>query len=185
MTSLTIQPLRRRLVASLVAFGLIGAFVAPRRAVAQTGCASSASCTIDVSMTVSEGLARLSVTSALTVPLGTPTEADFVQTFRDAASPSLVTVRSNQTFSVSVKGHTNTFSYAGSLTNPNKPASDLLWATTAAGLASPNNMGTAALLFPTTPGLVSTSIFYRTKWKFSSDVPGTYGLLVDLTLSAP
>jgi hypothetical protein len=185
MTSVILQSLRRRFVELLCALLLIGVGAAPRPAMAQTGCASAASCTIDVSMTVSQGLSRLSVTSALTVPLGTPTEADFVQTFKDAANPSTVTVRSNQTFSLTVKGHASTFSYTGSLTNPNKPASDLLWATTSAGLLAPNNMGAPALLFPTTPGLVSASIFYRTKWKFSSDLPGTYALLVDLTLSAP
>ena len=185
MTPLIIGSLQRRLIAPLFAFVSICAGAAIRPAAAQTGCAGAASCSIDVSMTVSQGLSRLSVTSALTVPLGTPTEADFVQTYRDAANPSSVTVRSNQTFSLTVKGHTSTFSYTGTLTNPNKPASDLLWATTSGGLSSPNNMGTPVLLFPTTPGLVSTSIFYRTKWKFSGDVPGTYGLSIDLTLSAP
>lgn len=167
---------------------LIAIAIIPAALSSQTGCSGSSSCTIDVTMTVTQPVMRLTVTNGGAIALGNPAETEYVQTFKDASlgAPVTVGVQSNQAFSLSVKGHTATFGYVGTLANPNKSASDLLWSTTSAGLATTtNNMGTASLLFPQAAGSVSQTMVFRTKWHFATDVPGNYSLIVDLTLSSP
>ncbi len=59
----------------------------------------------------------------------------------------------------------------------------MLWSAGTALSATPNNLGTSAELFR---GVASAnqakSIFYSTKWDYSKDAPGTYGLTVTFTL---
>jgi hypothetical protein len=151
---------------------------------------SSVQCTVSVTMNTSDIL-KLTLTST-SAALGTPTETDFTNGFRDVTGAiTSATVKANRAFRLQVVGNTANFTFTNSggnsFANPNKPASDLIWATTQAGLtASTNNMGTAATLISQggTPG-VSQSIFFRTKWQFNRDVPGTYALVVNFTLSAP
>jgi hypothetical protein len=94
-------------------------------------------------------------------------------------------VKANRPWTLSVVGASATWSYAGALTNPNKAASDLKWDTNAGGTFT-NNMGATAAL-ATGNGTASTnaSIFYRTTYSYTADVPGTYTLVVNFTLTAP
>lgn len=75
---------------------------------------------------------------------------------------------------------------AGPLADPGKPASDLRWATSAAGLGSTtNHMGASSMLFNQGAGAITTALFLRTLWSFTTDVPGTYSLAIRFTFSAP
>lgn len=125
--------------------------------------------------------------SATGVALGSPVEADYQLGYRDVPGPAVsVTMKGNRPFQVQVQGMAGQFGYAGALTDPLKPASNLLWATTAAGLAgTPNHMGTAAMFFNGGPGSVTQPLFLRTLWNVATDVPGTYALSIQFTLSAP
>jgi hypothetical protein len=159
--------------------------VAPaRQAGAQLGC-SGATCTVEISMPVTDVL-RLSL-SAPNIALGSPDDVDYQAGYRDVAGTAVnVTVRANRSFVVQLGGVTGSFSYAGSLTDPVKPASDLRWATSAAGLASTtNHMGTSATLLASPAAFLTQPLFLRTLWSFATDVPGTYALTISFTLSAP
>ena len=141
-------------------------------------------CTVQVtaSATVNDVL-RLTLSST-TANLGTPTEADYDAGYLDAAGPT-ASVKANRPWHVDVVGAAGVFSYVGSLTNPNKPSSSLLWGTTAGTYG--NNMGASAALMSGANGTgnASQAIFFRTQWAYASDVPGTYSLVVNFTLAAP
>jgi hypothetical protein len=132
--------------------------------------------------------------STITLDLLTPTEADYTAGFKDATAHPTATVKANRAWAVTVGPHSGAteFGFSGTLTNPHKTASDLVWAKTAGGLGSPfSNLGASATLSSSsigTDGITASSkqdIFFRTKWFWASDVPGTYSLTVDFTLSAP
>lgn len=151
---------------------------------AQLGC-SGARCTVEITMPVNDVL-RLTL-STTSVPLGTPGEADYAAGFRDVSGTAVnVTAKSNRAFRVDVAGTTTTFGYSGTLANPAKPASDLLWATSAAGLSgTTTHMGATANLLNRGAGTVTQPMFLRTLWSFTRDVPGAYSLGIRLTVSAP
>jgi hypothetical protein len=155
-----------------------------RQAAAQLGC-SGATCTVEISMPITDIL-RVSL-SAASVSLGSPTDVDYAAGYRDVAGPAVdVTVKANRPFSLQMAGQSSTFGYAGSMSNPMKPASHLLWATTAAGLnGTPFDMGTPATLFSSGATSITQPLFFRTLWNFATDPPGTYSLTISFTLSAP
>jgi hypothetical protein len=153
-----------------------------RHAWAQLGCVG-ATCTVEITMPVTDVL-RLSL-DATGVSLGSPTESDYLAGYRDIAGVS-VTAKGNRAFQVQVGGVSGAFTYAGPLADPGKPASDLRWATSAAGLGSTtNHMGTSSMLFNQGAGAITTALFLRTLWSFTTDVPGTYSLAIRFTFSAP
>jgi hypothetical protein len=155
-----------------------------RQARAQLGC-SGATCTVEITMPVSDVL-RLSLNTS-SVALGSPVEADFQAGYRDVNGTAVnVTAKSNRAFTVQLSSVTPTFSYSGTLANPNKPASDLWWATSAGGLATTTNtFGTTTTFLSQGATSVTAPLFLRTLWSFATDVPGTYSLTIRLTISAP
>jgi hypothetical protein len=94
-------------------------------------------------------------------------------------------VKANRPWHVDIAGAGATFTYTGSLANPNKPATELQWGTTAGTYG--NNMGASAVLLSGTTGTgnASQAIFFRTMWAWASDVPGSYSLVINFTLAAP
>ena len=160
------------------------ALVPVHGALAQLGC-SGATCTVQISMPVTDVL-RISIGTA-SVGLGAPTDVDYQAGYRDVAGVAVsVNGKSNRPFLVDMSALTGSFLYAGSMTDPDKPASDLKWATSAAGLATTtNHMGTSATLINQGAGNVTVPLFLRTMWDFTRDVPGTYSLAIRFTVSAP
>jgi hypothetical protein len=142
--------------------------------------------TLNMSMLVTDVM-RLTV-SGTTTALGAPVHADYVAGSRDAAGPT-VTVKANRAYRVQVVGATTNFAYTGSLTNPSKPRTQLLWGTVAGTYA--NNAGTAATLLSGSAAPApaasapSQQIFLRTQWSFAADVPGSYSLVLNFILAAP
>ena len=140
-------------------------------------------CSVQVtaSATVTDIL-RLTLSSA-TANLGSPSESDYDAGFLDAVGPT-ASVKANRPWHVDVAGGAAVFTYAGTLTNPNKPANQLLWGT-AAGTYG-NNMGASAVLASgASGGSASQAIYFRTLWSWASDVAGSYSLVVNFTLAAP
>jgi hypothetical protein len=137
---------------------------------------------VNASATVTDVL-RLTLSSAA-ASLGAPTETDYDAGFLDAAGPT-ASVKANRPWHVDVAAGAAVFTYTGSLTNPNKPASSLLWGTSAGTYG--NNMGASAVLASgaTGTGSASQALFFRTLWSWASDVPGSYGLVINFTLAAP
>ena len=172
----------RFLAVRLFVAAMPGILAPTRQAAAQLGC-SGATCTIEISMPVTNIL-RLSLASP-SIPLGAPTEVDYQAGYRDTG-PVDVIVKGNHPFSVQIGGMASSFTYTGSLPNPNKPASDLRWALSASALASTaNHMGTTATLITSNGTGVTLPLYLRTLWNFPTDVPGTYSLVISFTLSAP
>ena len=160
--------------AGLLALAILA--LATRQARAQLGC-SGATCTVEITMPVSDVL--LLSLSASSVALGSPIETDFQAGYRDVSGAAVnVTAKSNRAFTVQLGSVTPAFAYSGTLPNPNKPASHLLWATSAGGLATTTFLSQGA-------ASVTSPLYLRTLWSFANDVPGTYSLTVRLTLSAP
>jgi len=141
-------------------------------------------CTVQVnaSATVNDVL-RLTL-SAATTSLGTPSEADYDAGYKDATGPT-ASVKANRPWHVDVFGGAPSFTYTGSLANPNKPASSLLWGTVSGTYG--NNMGSSAVLASgaTGTGNASQALFLRTLWSWATDVPGSYDLVINFTLAAP
>ena len=172
----------RLLVVRLLIAATLPILAPARQAAAQLGC-SGATCTVEISMPVTNIL-RLTLSSP-SIPLGAPTEADYQAGYRDTG-PVDVIVKGNYPFSVQLGGVSASFTYAGSLPNPNKPASDLQWALSAGALSSTtNHMGTTATLITSNGTGVTLPLYLRTRWNFGTDVPGTYSLTISFTLSAP
>lgn len=142
-------------------------------------------CTITNTASATVGdILKLSLNTATPTDLGTPVTADFDAGYMDASGPT-ATVKANRPWSVAVVGAAANFTYAGALTDPNKPATDLQWGT-AAGTYG-HDMESSAVLFSGATGTSSASqqVFYRTAFAYDKDVPGTYSLVVNFTLSAP
>ena len=107
----------------------------------------------------------------------------------------VVTARANAPWSVTFAPTTATFAYAGTLTNPNKPASQLQWARGAscpapaasyAATALGGNAVFAAGTGAATPAAgVSQQLCFRTALGWTADVPGTYTLQLTVTMTAP
>jgi hypothetical protein len=155
-----------------------------RQAHGQLGCSGS-TCTVEITMPVNDVL-RLSLNTS-SIALGSPVEADFLAGYRDVSGTAVnVTAKSNRAFTVQLSSVAPSFSYSGSLTNPDKPASDLLWASSAGALSTTTNtLGTTTTLLSQNAGAVTAPLFLRTLWSFARDVPGTYSLTVRFTLAAP
>ena len=155
-----------------------------RQAGAQLGCLGS-SCTVEITMPVSDVL-RLSLSTS-GVALGTPVEADFLAGYRNVSGNAVnVTAKSNRPFTVQLSSVSSTFSYSGTLSDPSKPASNLLWATSAGALATTtNNFGTTTTFLNQGAGAITSPLFLRTLWSFANDVPGTYSLTIRFTMAAP
>ena len=121
------------------------------------------------------------------VGLGTPLEADYLAGYRDVAGAAAsVSVKSNRAYRVQVAGLAPAFSYLGALADPAKPASDLLWSASAAGLATTTiNMGSPGTLMNFGAGTATSPLFLRTRWDLARDVPGIYSLAIRFTVSAP
>lgn len=158
-------------------------FAATSSASAQATCTGNP-CQVQVtaSATVTDIL-KLTLSSA-TANLGAPAEADYDAGYKDAAGPT-ASIKSNRPWHVDVAGNAAAFTYSGSLTNPNKPSSDLRWGTVSGTYG--NNMGTSAVLTSGASGTGSASqaIFFRTLWSWASDVAGSYSLVINFTLAAP
>ncbi len=171
----------------MVRAALVGAIAISSASVAaaQLGCSGS-TCTVEISLPVADVM-RISLSNG-NVNLGNPSEADYALGYRDVSGPALTaTVKANRPYIVQAMGNAATFLYGGAFPDPGKPASDLLWSTSQAGLSSAtNNMGSAGIFMQgNSAALVQASMYLRTLWSFASDVPGNYSLAIRFTLSTP
>lgn len=115
--------------------------------------------------------------------LGTPASADYTAGYKDASGPS-VHVTSNRPYNVSVSTTASAFTYTGSLTDPVKPVSDLQWGTVA-GTYTNDASASATLMNGNPTADDAQQIFFRTNWDIATDVPGSYAVTLDFTLTTP
>jgi hypothetical protein len=139
--------------------------------------------------------------SSTTVTFPTPDAAAYDGTTLPVSSGLSLTVRSNRQWKVTLSsaatfGFTN--SGANTFSAPAKPASDVQWSTVASPFAVNGTLGvtggsvsfTGTGLSGTSTayqpvGLATTTVYFRSAWSYVRDVPGTYTLQINVTLSTP
>ncbi len=159
---------------SVVCFGLL---VWACAANAQQTCDGGATCALNVSATASiNSVARLSISTTATT-LTTPATSDFgTGAGVNSAGPS-VTVKANAGYTLTASAASATWTGGGG----NKPATDLKMKVNGGSLTA---LGQVAQTTIGTTGTTYT-IGYNAIYNWTVDVPGTYSLVVNYTLTAP
>jgi hypothetical protein len=140
----------------------------------------------NVSMTAGRVI-RLQVSAAST-PLTAPTPADFDAGFNSTTGPTF-TVSANASWTLTLRSSTALWSAAntspGAPARVNKPSGDLLWSTSPGGSFSALGTGDVTLVSGPATANTTTTLYFHTLYNWTLDTPGSYGLTVVLTLTAP
>ena len=149
------------------------------------GC-STASGTLLINITIGRAL-FLTVTPSTTV-LTAPTAAHYDAGFAETTGPTTA-IRSNAPWVLAVSAASAAWSATDTQTQPartNKPAEDLLWATSPGGPFVPLTISPAEIASGNaSTGATAASLFYRTLYSWALDTPGEYNLQVVFTISSP
>ena len=182
------RPAPVTLVTPLLALAMSVSSGAP--AGGQTTCAASlpGNCTVGASASLTiGGVVQLSVSSSNTA-LTPPTAADYSAGFASTTGPTL-TVWANTPWSLQLASTsavwTAVSSVAGITAWASKPASDLQWSDGASGPWQPASTTGATLASGTRTGGTAVPIFYRTRYAWAADAPGSYSLTLLVSITAP
>jgi hypothetical protein len=155
---------------------------------AQVSCSGAPTCTVTVQLGLTRNhVASLLISSAATA-LPTISANDFAAGFTAVSGPT-VTVRSNAPYVLTLQSAQPTWSYAGTASNPVKPASDLEWSNSATGVFT--SSAASGRLWPSAAGSApptsaqTVPLFYRVRWSWVNSPPGAYSLPVTITLTSP
>ena len=172
-------------------FGAIALGMVAHPSVAAAQCTATgapASCNQPGSVSMTAGrVVRLQLSAGSTA-LTAPTPADFDAGFNSTSGPTL-TVSANSAWSLTLRASTAlwtaTNTSPGAPARTNKPAADLLWSTTSGGSYNALTTTDATLVTGAATASTSTTLYLQTLYGWTPDTPGTYGLTVVLTLTAP
>lgn len=167
---------------------LVLAGVAPRGVAAQATCSGGATCAVAVTLRLPRPyVASLSLSDIVTT-IPTLTATDMAQGRKDQVGPR-ITVKANAPFRLTVQSAMPVWSYAGAAPNPGKPARDLEWGPTATGPFQ--SLGESTTLWPTAGSAApatagqTVSLYYRSRWAWTTSPPGSYSIAVNLTITSP
>jgi hypothetical protein len=160
---------------------------------------ASAQATLTIRLPVKDVMSLDAGSSSVTFP--TPDAAAYDGTTLPVTSGLALTVRSNRKWKVTLSSTANfNFTNSGSntFTSPAKPATDVQWSTSASPFAASGTLGlTGGSVSFTGAGLTGTAtsydpigaatatVYFRSAWSYVRDVPGTYTLQINVTLSTP
>ncbi len=144
-------------------------------------CAVGGTATYGLSLTITKA-ARLT-TSSTTVPLPSPTAAQYDTTFGTPASLGLI-INSNTPWSLLVSGAQATWT-AGGGGRVNKPVGDLQYAFALGGPFTNLTTTGVSVLTGTATASATYTMYFRVRYSWNVDNPGTYSMPVQLVLSAP
>ena len=175
---------------------LVAAFVAglggltPRTAGAQgncnvnkeNACQVGGTATFGMTLTVS-AIVRLTFPSS-TIGLGTATAAEFAAGFSNAISIP-VSLQANTGWAVSISGPVAVWSAIPPTARQNKPIGDLQWATSAGGPFTNLSGAPVSIRAGGATAITIFPLFLRSRYSFLLDVPGSYSLPVQFTVTAP
>src|SRR3954468_4569933 len=153
-----------------------------------TASGAPANCGVPGSVSMTAGrVVRLQMSAASTA-LTSPTPSDFDAGFNATTGPTL-TVSANAAWVLHIRSSTaawtGTTTSPGAPARPNKPATDLKWATAANGtFAALTNSDTNLVSGSATAG-AATTLFFQTLYDWTLDTPGNYSLSIVLTLTSP
>lgn len=127
---------------------------------------------------------RLALSSA-TVTLTAPTATDFEAGVGTGTSLDLV-MRANTAWSLVFYANASTWGFSGPLARTDRPVSDLQWANALAGPYT-DMVTTSTSLYSGAPATAGTSrtLYFRAKYAWLLDSPGTYTMGLTFTISAP
>ena len=160
---------------------------------AQASCQSSgnnSSCSTTVGalqVILNIGTAYQLTLSSTQTDLPAPSVADYNTGYTQATGPS-ATIRSNAPWALSISALNSTWTASSTQTEPargNKPASDLMWATSPNGTYT--NLSTSPVRVAGGDPTAGTTVqlYYRTLYQWQVDTPGNYALQVVFTISSP
>jgi|SRR5690348_2325317 len=168
-----LRPSFRYAVATVLAV----AFVAP--AEAQQTCPT---CSQSVTFTVQVPTVMRLVLDAPPTVVASATEDGYDRGYEMTAGPT-ATVKSNVPWRLDISTTQQSWTGSGAAARTDKPASDLLWSASPDGQYSA--LGTTPKVAATgRPGRTRVPLAYRTKFSYEKDPPGTYEIVVRLTLAA-
>jgi len=122
-------------------------------------------------------VARLGITSTMTT-LNAPLAADFATVAGVNSGGPTLNVRANAGYTLTASAATpNWTGPVGS----SKPATDLKMNVDGAGNVALGQVGTSSVATATTDYVIA----YNTIYNWTTDIPGTYSLVVNYTLTAP
>lgn len=157
---------------------LLGTSVASAQNCGFTG--PTASCPVATTVTATVPIVATVTLNAINTSFNPIALADFNTGYKFATGPS-AEVKANAAWTLSVSSNASTFDAAPW----SKPAADLTWATTGNTPATAMSTSAATLMSGVATNGDSEGIDYRWKLTFADDVPGSYSMTVNFTLTAP
>jgi hypothetical protein len=162
-----------------VLFVAVAAVLAAVPATAQQPCPT---CTQAVTLNVQVPTILRLVVDAPTTVVAAATEAGYDRGYEVTAGPT-ATVKSNVPWRLDISATQETWTPTGAGARADKPATDLSWSALSDGKYTP--MGTTPAVAATgRPGRTAVPLTYRTKFSYEQDSPGSYQIVVKLTLAA-
>lgn len=145
-------------------------------------CTIGNNATYAINLTITRAV-RLALSST-SIALDAPVPDDFDAGFGQTTGPTL-TVRSNSTWSVSIRTTQNTWTASPPPARPNKPSAELRWGTLPAGTFT--SISTSAATVQTGGASAGTVIplYFRVTYNWLLDRPGSYSLPVQVTIASP
>ncbi len=158
---------------------LVAVVLAAVPATAQQPCPT---CTQAVALNVQVPTILRLVVDAPTTVVAAATEADYDRGYAVTVGPT-ATVKANVPWRLDVSTTQETWTPSGAAARVGKPAADLSWSASSDGKYTPIST-TPAAAATGRPGRISVPLTYRTKFSYGQDAPGSYQIVVKLTLAA-
>ncbi len=179
--------IRPALFAGLVLCGI--AFGAtPLRAQQCNALGANASCSVNVSTSVTAPVLLRITVDAASSPFGTVSTTNFNDGHAEISGPA-ITVKANQTWEVHISSVAVVWTAVNTdISNPartTKPVGDLLWATTLGGSYTPVTGTATSIGSGTRTAGTAAPVFFRSVWDYALDTPGNYSIGVTFTLVSP
>ena len=145
---------------------------------------ANASCTGNVASSLTIPiLLRLTIDDTSTT-ITPPTETDYNNLQSGAITGPVATVKTNNSWTLLVRATAATWTGTGGA-SATKAVGDLLWSTASGGTYTAMSTTNATAATGTRGVANVASIFYKVKWTWATDKPGTYTLTVIFTATAP
>jgi hypothetical protein len=158
---------------------VVAALTAATPAAAQQPCPT---CTQAVTLNVQVPTVMRLVLDAPTTLVATASEDSYDRGYETTAGPT-ATVKSNVPWRLDISTTQETWTPTGAGARADKPAADLAWSASPDGRYAP--IGTTPAVAATgRPGKSRVPLTYRTNFSYEKDSPGSYQIVVKLTLAA-
>lgn len=137
-------------------------------------------CTVATTVTATVPIVATVTLNTISTSFNPIALADFNTGYKFATGPTAV-VKANAAWTLSVSSNASTFDVAPW----SKPAGDLTWANTGNTPTTAMSTTAATLMSGVATNGDNGGIDFRWKLTFADDIPGSYSMTVNFTLSAP